>query len=418
MVSIARKNLLEDIPRFLVAQAGIMFAVSLVTIQTGIFKGVIGSTVSLIENSPADVWVGSERMVHLELTEPIFFDSVVKARKVKGVQRADGLIRGSVRWIVPNGELTVVKVFGFNPTGGLFVPGNVSVGNISALRKPYTLIVDKSKLKSLQVKNIGDKAEIGSLPAQVVGITQNSQSVVSGSFVFASLETANAYINSRVTSSVNCKWVSGEFQCLNVYEKVDPATKATNESPASAPPPLSLNTPISFVLVKAQPGEDLEQLKQRLKAVLPGTSVYTKSEMIQKVQGFWEGRTGIGFILGLGAVVGVIVGIVIVGQILYSSVADHVKEFGTLKAMGASNRVIYGVIIEQALWMAVIGYIPGMLLCWGVGNWTLATQGIVILITPITAVGVFGITLLMCVCSALFAIQKVTHVDPAIVFKA
>ena len=115
---------------------------------------------------------------------------------------------------------------------------------------------------------------------------------------------------------------------------------------------------------------------------------------------------------------GMIVGVAIVGQILYSSVSDHIKEFGTLKAMGASNRVIYGVIVEQSLWMAVIGYIPGMLLCWGLGNWTLATQGIVILITPVTAVGVFGVTVLMCVGSALFAIQKVSHVDPAIVFKA
>jgi putative ABC transport system permease protein len=86
--------------------------------------------------------------------------------------------------------------------------------------------------------------------------------------------------------------------------------------------------------------------------------------------------------------------------------------------MGASNSVIYGVIIEQALWMAILGYIPGMLLCWGLGAWTLATQGIVILITPLTAVGVFGITVLMCVGSALFAIQKVSKVDPAIVFKA
>ena len=76
MVSIARKNLLEDIPRFLVAQAGIMFAVSLVTIQTGIFQGVIHSTISLVTDSPADIWITSRRMVHLELTEPILFEII------------------------------------------------------------------------------------------------------------------------------------------------------------------------------------------------------------------------------------------------------------------------------------------------------------------------------------------------------
>jgi putative ABC transport system permease protein len=86
--------------------------------------------------------------------------------------------------------------------------------------------------------------------------------------------------------------------------------------------------------------------------------------------------------------------------------------------MGASDWTIYGVILEQALWMAVLGYIPGMVLCWGVGAWTFATQGIVILITPLTAIAVFGITVAICIGSAVFAIQKVTRVDPAIVFKA
>jgi len=108
---------------------------------------------------------------------------------------------------------------------------------------------------------------------------------------------------------------------------------------------------------------------------------------------------------------------VIVGQILYSSASDHIKEFGTLKAMGASDWVIYSVIVEQAVWMAILGYLPGIALCMGVASWTSATQAILILITPESALIVFGITVLMCVVSAIFAIQKVTRVDPAIVFK-
>lgn len=86
--------------------------------------------------------------------------------------------------------------------------------------------------------------------------------------------------------------------------------------------------------------------------------------------------------------------------------------------MGASDWKIYGVIVEQALWMAVLGYIPSMVLCQGLGAWTFATQGIIILITPGSAIAIFGITTLMCVGSAIFAIQRVTRVDPAIVFKA
>jgi putative ABC transport system permease protein len=89
MVSIARKNLLEDIPRFLVAQAGIMFAVSLVTIQTGVLKGFTSSASLLIDKSKADIWVASKDMVHLELTLPLPEERVNQARQVAGVDRAE-----------------------------------------------------------------------------------------------------------------------------------------------------------------------------------------------------------------------------------------------------------------------------------------------------------------------------------------
>jgi putative ABC transport system permease protein len=140
--------------------------------------------------------------------------------------------------------------------------------------------------------------------------------------------------------------------------------------------------------------------------------------MSQRTRSYWQQRTSIGFILGLGATVGFIVGMVIVGQILYSSVADHIREFGTLKAMGASNWVIYRVIIEQSLWMAVLGYIPSIFLCLGLSFWAQSAQGVIILIEPATAAGVFLLTIVMCVGAAIVAVQKVTRVDPAIVFKA
>jgi putative ABC transport system permease protein len=175
---------------------------------------------------------------------------------------------------------------------------------------------------------------------------------------------------------------------------------------------------ITYVLIQAKPGQDLQALKKRLKAALPNTRAFTREEFIRNNEIFWQQRTGVGFVLGLGAVVGIIVGVIIVGQILYSSVSDHLKEFGTLKAMGASDWVVYGVIIEQALWMAVLGYLPSMALCYGVATWAFATEGILILITPVSAIAVFGVTVAMCVGSAIFAIQKVTRLDPAMVFKA
>lgn len=413
MVSVARKNLLEDLPRFLVAQAGIMFAVSLVTIQTGIFNGFTRSTTQIIEHSPADIWVTSESRVHLELSLPIPASNVSDAQKVAGVASAEALMLKGAIWRNSLQEIVLVRIIGFDPNGRLFAPKNVTQGNISALAQPYTVMVDATNLTTLNVHKVGELEEIATLPARVVGLTQGNRSIISNPFIFTSLENANAYANSGQNATLSCKLQAGssDIRCTNVYTQPDPDT-------TPAPKPLAASDLITHVLIQAQPGEDLQVLKQRIETTLPNTQAFTQAELIRHNQKFWQQRTGIGFILGLSTVVGVIVGVVVVGQILYSSVTDHLKEFGTLKAMGASDWTIYGVIVEQSLWMAILGYVPSMILCYGVGAWTMATQGIMILITPVSAIAIFGITVLMCVGSAAFAIQKVTRVDPAIVFKA
>lgn len=417
MASIARKNLFEDIPRFLAAQAGIMFAVSLVTIQTGIFNGFTRATTLLIDNSNADIWVSSADMIHMELTLPIPAQRVVEARRVEGVEQAEPLIVQASLWRDSRNKISPMRIIGFNPAGDLFSPGKVIQGSLSALKQPYTVMLDKSNLRPLNIKQIGDVAEVGSFKAQLVALTQDTQSITSNTFLFTSLETANAYANSRVTTSLNCKLQSGDIKCTSASASFNNPPAANNLS-APAPQKLTPTDLITYVLVQAKPGQDLQQLKKKLEAALPDTRAYTKAEMASQTRVFWQQRTGIGFILGLGAVVGIIIGMAIAGQILYASVSDHLKEYGTLKAMGASDWKIYGVIVEQALWMAVLGYIPSMVLCLGLGAWTFATQGIIILITPGSAVAIFGITTLMCVGSAIFAIQRVTRVDPAIVFKA
>lgn len=415
MASIARKNLLEDIPRFIVAQAGILFAVSLVTIQTGILNGFARSTTLLIDKSNADIWIASDEMVNFELTDPLLYGQLNQARTIEGVQQAEALILGSVRWRPKNGEMSPLMVIGFNPDGQLFNPGNVIEGNVSDLKQPFAVMADQSRLSSMQADGIGMTATAGTLPAKLVAITQGTQSIVSSTLLFTSLENATTYLSAGINAKVDCKVVGGgNLQCTKVVEKKDP-TQQLQETPA--PKELEVADPIAYILVSAQPGVDLQALKQRIQQVIPATNAYTKEELSEKTRFFWLARTNIGLVLGMGAIVGVIVGIVVVAQILYSSVSDHIKEFGTLKAMGASDQELYAVIVEQAIWMAILGYIPGMLLCLGLSG-LVASKGIIILITPWSALGVLGVTVVMCVGSGFFAIQKVTRIDPAIVFKA
>ncbi|MBE9100050.1 FtsX-like permease family protein [Vacuolonema iberomarrocanum] len=412
MASVARKNLLEDIPRFLVAQAGVMFAVSLVTIQTGIIQGFGRSTTTIIDDSSADIWLSAEEMVNLQLTLPIPAATVADAEDVEGVRHAEALLTRTTMWRGPNGEIAPVQIIGFDPASTLFAAGNITAGDVGMLQEPHTILPDLSNLNSLGLSQVGDSANISSLPARVVGLTEGTQSLPASAYIFTSLRNANAYLTSGFNSSTNCRLEDGNLACNNNFQRTPDPTELP------APEPLSASDAITYVLVEAEPGQDLQALKQRIEEQLPNVRALTREEMSAQTRDFWVQRTGIGFILGLGATVGVVVGMVVVGQILYSSVSDHVKEFGTLKAMGASDWMIYRIIIEQAMWMAVLGYVPSVALCWAVGLWTVSAQGIAILITPVSAAGVLGITVLMCIGSAIIAIQRVTHVDPAIVFKA
>ena len=390
MASIARKNLIEDIPRFLVAQAGILFAVGLVTIQTGVQLGFAQSSSQLIEQSQADLWVASNNMEHLDLTLPLPYERVAEARSVEGVEQAEGvIIGGAVCHEEQANKITGVTLVG--GTGGLlFAQDSLTQGSFNELKQPNTFIVDETSLDDLNFQKVGEQATVNSAPAKLVGLTSGTQSIVFGNLMFTSLESANHYRSS----------LSNALSSISLSRE------------------LTATDPVSFVLIRAIGEENLEALQQRLEAELPEVRAYTRAEMAQQTQAYWQKRSGIGYILGLGAVVGTIVGAVVVGQILYASVSDHIKEFGTLKAMGASDWYIYRVIMEQGLWMAILGYLPGMALCLGIAAWTSATQGILILITPASAIAVLGITVVMCLSSAIFAIQKVTRVDPAIVFKA
>jgi len=418
MVSLARKNLLEDIPRFLVAQAGILFAVSLVTLQTGIFSGFSYSTVALINNSSAALWVASDSLVQLELTLPITVSELIKARQVSGVARAEGLLFSGAQWYPPEGQMGRARLIGFNPNGQLYRPPKILKGNLNQLNEPYQVMIDRTDQDTLSIEQLGTEVQMNSLPAQVVGLTDGNASMISNPFVLTSLRNANAYLNAGRTSQLNCRLPQGssQLECVNRFDAVE--GESNQEPVPSMPRDLVASDILTFILIQPEAGVELSMLKERLESELNQVTVYTQEELIQKTQTYWQQRTGIGLILGLGTVVGIIVGIVVVSQILYSSVSDHIREFGTLKAMGASAGMIYQVIIEQALWMAILGYLPATIICLGIARWINWNQGTLLLITPVSAIAIFVLTIIMCIGSAIFAIQKVNRVDPAIVFKA
>ena len=221
MVSVARKNLLSDIPRFLVAQAGILFAVSLITLQTGIFTGFTRSTVQPIKNATADIWVASQELVQLELTLPMPAEYTARARDLEGVARAESLIFDGAPSIPPEGgaSLTRIRVTGFDPEGELFDPQNLVAGEIGALSSPYRAIVDRTDGNLLQVDETGDFIQIGSLAAQVSGLTEGNSSLVSDPFVLTSLANARAFQQSEQLTEIACE-AAAELECTASYPRL------------------------------------------------------------------------------------------------------------------------------------------------------------------------------------------------------
>jgi len=159
----------------------------------------------------------------------------------------------------------------------------------------------------------------------------------------------------------------------------------------------------------------VESVRRRLKANLSDAEVLTTAEFRDRSRSFWLFGTGAGFALFAGALLGIIVGTVIVAQTLYSSTKDHINEFATLRAIGSSGVYIHKVIICQALISAVIGFC----LAAGIGLIVVAaTAGtaLPIVMTPALTAVLFLLTLLMCVVSAIAAIVQVTRIDPVMVF--
>ena len=171
----------------------------------------------------------------------------------------------------------------------------------------------------------------------------------------------------------------------------------------------------SYALVNVEPGADLEEVRTDLVARLQDREVLTQQEFRKRSVDYWLFQTGAGAALIAGAALGMIVGVVIVAQTLYSSTKDHLNEFATLRALGASAGYIHKVILIQAMLSALVGYAIGMVLSMLV-IWASKDSTLFIIMTPGLALLLFALTIGMCAIAAVSAIFKVTRIDPAGVF--
>jgi putative ABC transport system permease protein len=174
---------------------------------------------------------------------------------------------------------------------------------------------------------------------------------------------------------------------------------------------------IEVGLINLETNADISKVLTSLKNILPNdVRVLTRAEFAAVERQYWTEGSAIGFIFGLGSFVGFIVGVVIVYQILYSDVSDHLPEYATLKAMGYSDRYLLAVLFQQALLLAVLGFFPSLILTVGLYQLTYAATLLPIAMTVERAVTVLGLTIIMCTGSGTIAIGKLRSADPADIF--
>jgi putative ABC transport system permease protein len=369
---LAFRNLFHDRLRLIATVIGIVFSIVLVTVQMGLYVSFERMVTVMIDHADADLWIVPRGTKCFE--DPSMLDERERFRalSVAGVASAAPLVIGFAQWRTPSGGNTPIFMIGSDPRGAGLEPWNVVEGRADALAIPGAVAIDRSYFDRLETTRVGEYAEIGDQRVQVLAITNGIRSFTTTPYVFSSIERARAYTGTA-------------------------ANKA------------------SYFLVRVAPGANVTQVRDSLRATLPDTEVLTTAEFRERSANFWLFGTGAGFALFAGAMLGLIVGTVIVAQTLYSSTKDHLNEFATLRAIGSSGGYIHKVIIFQALLSAVIGFGIASVIGWIVVL-TTADTALPVVITPLMTGALLVLTVMMCVVSAIAAIMKVTRIDPAMVF--
>ena len=373
MPPLAQRNLVHDKVRLTVTLTGIVFAVILIVVELGLFVGFTVTTSSIIDHSQVDLWIVSRGTPYIEQGAAFSERKLYQVLATPGVATAEKYIVHFTQWKRPDGAEESVQVVGFNPYSGVGGPWNVVAGDIQDLKTPDAVMLDELYKEKLGVTRIGETFELNGRRARVVGFTRGIRAFTTTPYVFTSFKNAQAYSN------------LAEDQTY-------------------------------FILVRVQPGTRIPDLQNQLAERVKDVDVLTTAKFSRMTRIYWMFTTGAGVAVLIAALLGLVVGVVVVAQTIYATTMDHIREYGTLKAMGAPNSYIYRVIITQAGISAVVGYVLAMFLSVFIVRAS-ESAGAAILLPWQMAIGLFFITLLMCVSAAMVSINKVTSLDPAMVFR-
>ncbi|MDZ8029650.1 ABC transporter permease DevC [Nostoc sp. DedSLP04] len=374
-------QLTREKTRLAVALAGIAFADILMFMQLGFRDALYYSNVRFHNSLQGDIVLINSQSNAILAMRSFSQRRLYKALELPAVQSVHPIYLDFTIWKNPvTGRPRSILIFGMNPETNLVnLPGVQE--NLDKLKLPDVVLFDRSS-----------RVEYGPIAANydqgktVTAEVRRRRIKVEGLFTLGASFGADGNL---ITSDLNF------FRIFSNRQK----------------------GLIDIGLIRLKPGADANIVAQQLRKYLPNeVNVLTKQEFIDFERSYWANSTAIGFIFTLGTVMGFIVGTVIVYQILYTEVADHLAEYATLKAIGYTQNYLLTVILQEALLLAVLGYLPGIVFALFMYSSARNATLLPVFMSFERAVMVLILTMLMCIISGAIAVRKLRSADPADIF--
>ena len=372
-MKLAWQNIIHDRGRFSVTVLGVSFAVFLMVFQGSLLAGFLRAASRLIDASDSDIWITARGVQAFE------FGTILEARVremaagVPGVVETSRVSMAFAVYRTPNGKQQVVALVGADPNVGKRFPvpdAPESAGELS----PDAVLYDVSDREQIEVTGLPAEIEINRHRASIEREIEGYGAFLGVPFLFTSYRNANRYMGFSAEDGM-------------------------------------------YILVRVAPGYDVSTVQQELKQRIPEVDVLTQGEFARKSRMYWTIKTGAGGAILTAALLGFLIGLVVVSQTIYANTMENIEEYATLKALGASRSFVVRIVLTQALICGAIGsilglvaVIPGIDYAKSLIPWIYAPLWLpAIMIVP---------SLLMCALASIASVRSALMVEPGRVFRA
>jgi putative ABC transport system permease protein len=376
MIWLATRLAFHNRARLLVTLFGVVFSAYLTLAETALYIGMMENATSIIRHSGADLWVASKGVQNFDFAKP-FPDERLKLAQgraelswAKPISLSWGFLK------LPDGAQELVEIIGYDPAAPVGGPWDMASGAPGDVGGGANMIVDESAAQRLGELRLGSLWELNDRSIKLVGLSRSAKTFTTAPIVFTSYALAQ-----------------------------------------DMTPDVSRQAAAAYIAIKLRNPADVERVAKALRHDLPDNEILTTSAFVERTILYWTVQTGMGAAFCLTAVLGLVVGAGTIGQTVFANTMEHLGEFATLKAMGATARDLNTIILAQAAIDASVGFwiaVPLALL----SKAPLEKTGVTLAVDLKLIAALFCVTLAVALAAAYFSIRRVQNLDPATVFRS